>query len=90
MDIEETIGMKIMKEVGVGLKKGNIEVIQERTIEVARSGSGAHTNRDGIRCYKCREYDHFAKDCPMTKVEKETDKIQQMFNLDEEQTSLKH
>ena len=27
VDIEETIGMKIMKEVGVGLEKGNIEVM---------------------------------------------------------------
>ena len=46
-------------------------------------------NRDRIRCHKCREYDHFAKDCPTTKTEKETDQIQQMFNLDEEETSLK-
>ena len=46
------------------------------------------TNRDKIRCYKCREYDHFTKDCPTTKVEKETNQIQQMFNFDEEQTSL--
>ena len=44
------------------------------------------TNRDRIRCYK---YNHFAKDCPVTKVEKERDQIQQMFNLDEDQTSLK-
>ena len=52
-----------------------------------RSGPGSRvsTNRDRIRCYKCREYDHFAKDCP-TKIEKETDQIQQMFSLDEEQT----
>ena len=21
-------------------------------------------NRDRIRCYKCREYDHFANECP--------------------------
>ena len=27
-----------------------------------RSGSRANTNRDRIRCYKCREYDHFARD----------------------------
>ena len=47
------------------------------------------TNRDRIRCYKCREYDHFVNDCLATKVEKETDQIQQMFNSDEEQTSLK-
>ena len=23
-------------------------------------------NRDRIRCYKCREYDHFANECPNT------------------------
>ena len=34
MDIEETIGMRIKKEVGVGLEKGNIKVILEGTIEV--------------------------------------------------------
>ena len=54
-----------------------------------RSGSRVSTNRDGIRCCKCTEYDYFAKDCSTTKVEKETDQILQMFNLDEVQTSLK-
>ena len=43
-----------------------------------------------IRCYKCREYDHFAKDCPTFKEEREIVQMQQMFNLDEGQTSLKH
>ena len=42
-----------------------------------------------IRCYKCKEYDHFAKDYPMLKVEKESEQIQQMYNVDEEQTTLK-
>ena len=28
----------------------------------SRSGSRASTNRDRIRCYACREYDHFMKD----------------------------
>ena len=55
----------------------------------SRSGSRASTNRDRIRCYKCREYYHFAKDCPTSKEEREIEQIQQMFNLDEEQTSLK-
>ena len=29
-----------------------------------RSGSRASTNKDRIRCFNCREYDHFARDCP--------------------------
>ena len=37
----------------------------------SRPGSRARTNRDRIRCYKCREYDHFAKDCPTSKEERE-------------------
>ena len=55
----------------------------------SRSGSRAFTNRNRIRCYKFREYDHFSKDCPTTKEETEIEQIQQMFNLDEEQTSFK-
>ena len=34
MDIEETIGMKIMKEVGVGPEKGHIKVTSGGTTEV--------------------------------------------------------
>ena len=47
------------------------------------------TNRDRIMCYKCCEYDHFMTDCLTTKEERETDQIQQMFNLDKGKTSLK-
>ena len=42
----------------------------------SRSGPRVSTNRDRIRCYKCREYNHFAKDCLTSKIEKETDQIQ--------------
>ena len=49
----------------------------------------SYTNRDTIRCYKYREYDHFAKDYPISKEEREIEQIQQIFNLDKEQTSLK-
>ena len=38
----------------------------------SRSGSRASTNKDRIRCLKCREYEHFAKDCP-NMSETETD-----------------
>ena len=36
----------------------------ERSSSRSRSGSRASTNRDSIRCFKCRGYNHFAKDCP--------------------------
>ena len=29
----------------------------------SRSGSRASTNRARIRCFECREYNHFARDC---------------------------
>ena len=30
----------------------------------SRSNLRAITNRDRVRCFKCREYDHFANECP--------------------------
>ena len=53
-----------------------------------RSGSRASTNRDRIRCYNCRQYDHFARDCATSREERDIDRLQQMLNLDEEQTHL--
>ena len=55
----------------------------------SRSGLRANTNRDRIKCYKCREYNNCTKDCPSSKLGKETEQVQQMYNMDEEQTSLK-
>ena len=55
----------------------------------SRSGSRASTNRDRTRCYNCREYDHFARDCPNSREERDIDQLQQMLNLkEEEQTHL--
>ena len=50
-----------------------------------RSGSRASTNRDRIRCYKCREYDHFTRDCPTSRGERALDQLQQMLNLEEKE-----
>ena len=36
----------------------------------SRAGLSASTNRNRTRCYKCREYNHFAKDCPTSREEK--------------------
>ena len=35
-----------------------------RSPSSSRSGSRTSTNRDRIRCFKCREYDHFTNECP--------------------------
>ena len=53
-----------------------------------RSGSRASTNRDRTRCFECRECDHFAKECLTRQEKREIEQIQQMFNLDDEQTLL--
>ena len=36
----------------------------------------------------CKEYDHFARDCPTSREEKEIEQLQQMLNLGDEQTSV--
>ena len=36
----------------------------------SRSGSRASTNRDMIRCYSCRECDHFVRNCPNSREER--------------------
>ena len=48
----------------------------------SRLGSRASTNRDRIRCYNCREYDHFARDCPTSREERDLEQLQQMLNLE--------
>ena len=30
----------------------------------SRSNLRTSTNRDRVQCFKCREYDHFANECP--------------------------
>ena len=39
----------------------------------SRSNSRVSTNRDRMRCYRCREYDHFASECPNTPTDEEPD-----------------
>ena len=66
MDIEVALGMIILEEVEIGLGKDSIQVTLREMIEAAADQDQAQegsTNRDRIRCFKHREYDHFAKDC---------------------------
>ena len=48
-----------------------------------RSGFRASTNRDRIRCYACREYDHFVRDCPNFREERDLEQLQHMLNMEE-------
>ena len=90
--IEEVIiGIKVMIGIGVDSferqrrnRRNNRCVSKSRS----RSGSRASTKRDRIRCFECREYDHFARECPTGQASRETEDIQQMFNMDEDQTIL--
>ena len=50
----------------------------------SRSGSRASTNRDRIRCYACRKYDHFARDCPNAREERDLEQLQHMLNMEEQ------
>ena len=55
----------------------------------SRSGSRASTNRDRIRCYACREYDHFARDCPTSREERNLEQLQHMLNMEEQDHRVK-
>ena len=46
------------------------------------------TNGDRIRCFDCREYNYFARDCLTIQANREAEQIQQMINMDEDQTIL--
>ena len=82
--VEESVEMKVMArvEIGTGLEKGHF-------LEILGAIQTIGVQADRIRCYKCREYDHFTKDCPTSREERELEHLQQMLNIDDEQMSLK-
>ena len=45
-------------------------------------------NRDRIRCYMCREYDHLARNCPNSREERDLEQLQHMLNMEEQDQSL--
>ena len=86
------LGTKIMK-IGVGHMIGKIEAITEGTIEaLVIVGLGQVQEQVkieiGLDVSSAGEYDHFARDFPMTQDDREVEQIQQMFNMDEDQTIL--
>ena len=71
LETEVRVGIEMrirILEVGV-----EIEIIGEEKNLGPRSNSRESTNRDHVRCYRCREYDHFVSECPNTPTDEETD-----------------
>ena len=56
----------------------------------SRSGSRASTNRDRIRCYRCRKYDHIVRDCPNSREERDLEQLQQMLNMEKQTHRLEN
>ena len=95
--VEETMEMKVIMtiiETDIGQEKEHLKeitVVTETEVHVKtdlRLGSRANTNRDRIRCYKCREYDHFMRDCPNSREERDLEQLQQMLNMEEQNHRL--
>ena len=45
---------------------------ESRSTTRSRSSSCVNTHRDRLRCYRCSEYDHFARECPNTLTDEES------------------
>ena len=87
-DIEMT-DIMIIIEAEIDREKGHLQgiIVVEIGVQVAvdiGQVPDANTNRDRIRCYNCREYDHFARDCPNSREERELERLQQMLDMEAE------
>ena len=77
--IQEKDLSKVEIEIEIGVEKDmddqDQEHYQEREESESRSRSNSRvsTNRDRIRCYRCKEYDHFAMECSNTTTDEEID-----------------
>ena len=79
----EMKGMATTIEMGID-QEGNYRRDRSSSNDRSRTWSRASTNRDRIRCYACREYDHFARDCPNSREERDLEQLQHMLNMEEQ------
>ena len=63
---------------------GNYRRDRSSSNDRSRSGSIASMNRDRIWCYACREYDHFTRNCPNSREERDLEQLQHMLNMEEQ------
>ena len=72
-----TTGIMTIIEVGTDQEKGHSQEImviigiKVQAIVDQDQDPETSTNRDRIRCYNCQEYDHFTRDCPTSREERE-------------------
>ena len=91
---EDAIEIKTIIEEGVGHLEDRIEVEGMREVQVIIGlGQVLEQAQIGIEfnAFVCRVYDHFAQECPVRlagHTSRETEQIQQMFNMNEDQTLL--
>ena len=85
---ETTTEMTAMVEVGTGPERcpfpETMAIIELEAQAIVDPGQDASTNRDRIHYYKCRENNHFARDCPTSREEREVEQLQIMLNLGDE------
>ena len=80
VEIELEITIMTIQEVEVEIdimtglvSQDKAHYLMEETNLRSRSNSRVSTNHDCVRCYRCREYNHFASESPNTPIDKEPD-----------------
>ena len=63
---------------------GNYRRDRSSSNDRSRSGSRTSMVTDRIRCYACREYDHFVRNCPNSREERDLEQLHHMLNVDEQ------
>ena len=91
-NIETAIEMTVMTEAGTGPEKGHFpEIMTITELEVQATVDPGHVPelaQIGIEyiAISAWKYNHFTRDCPTSKEEKEIEQLQWMLNLGDEQT----
>ena len=80
VEIEPEITIMTIREVEVGIEimtglfsQDTSTLSHGRDESRSRSNSRVSTNPDCVRCFRCREYNHFASECPNTPTDEEPD-----------------
>ena len=71
-------------------RQGSNSNDRDNNMTRSRSCSHVSTNRDRLRCYRCSEYDHFARECPNALTDDSTDESEgcTLQMLTEDETSV--